>query len=87
MGNENSAGADRSSPAKGNEPKLATPDLKEMMRRSAAGTIEAEDAENPDSKLRLNDEVDTLYDDGLDVDEEAGTLAGTRGNTPGIAKP
>jgi hypothetical protein len=87
MGNENSAAADRSTPAKGSEPKLATPDLKEMLRRSAASTIEAEEAGDPDTKIRLNDEGDTLYEDGLEVDAEPDTLAGTRGNTPGIAKP
>ncbi len=42
---------------------------------------------NPDAKLRLDEEDDSLYDDGLNVDTDAGGLAGTRGNTPGIAKP
>jgi hypothetical protein len=87
MGNENSAGADRSTPAKGSEPILATPDLKEMLRRSAESTSEAEEAGDPDTSIRLNDEGDTLYEDGLEVDEEPDTLAGTRGTTPGIAKP
>lgn len=40
-----------------------------------------------DTRLHVDGEEDTLYDDGLEVDEEAGQLAGTRGDTPGIAKP
>ena len=42
---------------------------------------------NPDVELRLDEEDDSLYDDGLEVDTGAGGLAGTHGTTPGIAKP
>ena len=42
---------------------------------------------NPDTQLHVDDDDDSLYDDGLDIDKDAGGLAGTRGNTPGIAKP
>ncbi len=37
---------------------------------------------NPDTELRLNDEKDTLYNDGLDIKEDSDTLAGTRGKAP-----
>ena len=33
-----------------------------------------------DGKLHLDDEKDALYEDGLDVDDESLTLAGTQGN-------
>jgi hypothetical protein len=40
---------------------------------------------NPDTELRLDGEEDTLYDDGLDLqDDDPDTLAGTRGNSSGI---
>jgi hypothetical protein len=37
---------------------------------------------NPDRELRLDGERDTLYDDGLDIDTDSDTLAGTDGNGP-----
>lgn len=52
-----------------------------------AQTQPASARRNVDTKVRLDGEVDTLYDDGLEVDKEAGELAGARGDTPGIAKP
>lgn len=33
-----------------------------------------------DGELHLDDEKDTLFDDGLDVEDESLTLAGTQGN-------
>jgi hypothetical protein len=33
----------------------------------------------PDSELHLDDEKDTLYDDGLDVEDDSETLADTKG--------
>jgi hypothetical protein len=42
---------------------------------------EYEKRRNPDTELRLDDEEDTLYDDGLDVeDDDEQPLAGTRGS-------
>jgi hypothetical protein len=46
-----------------------------------------DDNSNPDAKLRLDEEDDSLYNDGLNVDKDAAGLIGTRGQTPGIAKP
>jgi hypothetical protein len=37
---------------------------------------------NPDRELRLDGEKDTLYDDGLDIDTDGDTLAGTDGKGP-----
>jgi hypothetical protein len=40
---------------------------------------------DPDTELRLDGEDDTLYDDGLDLeDDDPDTLAGTRGKSSGI---
>lgn len=43
---------------------------------------EYEKTRNPDTELRLDGEKDSLYDDGLDIDEDTDTLAGTRGSSP-----
>jgi hypothetical protein len=44
-----------------------------------------EKGRDPDTELRLDDEADTLYDDGLDLeDDDPDTLAGTRGKSSGI---
>jgi hypothetical protein len=37
-----------------------------------------------DTELRLNEEKDSLYDDGLDIEEDDSPLAGTRGSSSGI---
>jgi len=34
-----------------------------------------------DDELHLDDEKDTLYDDGLDVEDDSETLSGTRADT------
>jgi hypothetical protein len=33
----------------------------------------------PDAELHLDEEKDTLYNDGLDIEDDSETLAGTRG--------
>jgi hypothetical protein len=45
-----------------------------------------EKSRNPDTELRLDGEKDSLYNDGLDIDEEdtEDPLLGTRGNSSGI---
>ena len=51
----------------------------------AADHLEYEEQRNPDTELRLDGEADTLYDDGLEVDEgEDEPPAGTRGDSFGI---
>jgi hypothetical protein len=37
---------------------------------------------NPDVRLRLDGEKDTLYNDGLEIDSDGGPLAGTDGAGP-----
>jgi hypothetical protein len=54
-------------------------------RRLRSGDLGgAKDKRNPDTELRVDDEEDTLYDDGLDIEEDDETLAGTRGPAPGV---
>jgi len=36
---------------------------------------------NADAELHLDDEKDTLYDDGLDVEDDSETFADTKGST------
>lgn len=45
-----------------------------------------ERSRNPDTELHLDGEKDTLYNDGLDIDEDDSDdpLFGTRGNSSGI---
>lgn len=40
----------------------------------------------PDAELRLEGEKDDLYDDGLEIEEDDETLAGTRGGGSAGAK-
>jgi hypothetical protein len=51
-------------------------------RKTAVDHDEYEKRRNPDTELRLDDEEDTLYDDGLDIedDDDDQPLAGTRGS-------
>ena len=65
----------------------ATPVDAEARPQDTTGQAEQTPDVRPDVELHLNDEDDSLYDDGLDVDHDDGGLAGTRGDTPGIAKP
>jgi hypothetical protein len=59
------------------------------LRRAELGGSEAPEAvdhvaqaklRKPDADLHLDDEKDTLFTDGLDVEDESLTLAGTQGN-------
>lgn len=63
------------------------PELK--LRGAALGGSESKNApdhsdyereRNPDTELHLDGEKDTLYSDGIDVDEELDTWAGTDGS-------
>ena len=54
-------------------------------RKRAVDHAEYEKRRNPDTELHLDDEEDTLYNDGLDLEDDSGdTLAGTRGDSHGI---
>ena len=42
--------------------------------------LENKKTKSPDTELRTDDEKDTLYDDGLDVEDDSETLIDTHGN-------
>jgi hypothetical protein len=56
----------------------------------AADHVKYNKKRNPDTELHLDGEKDSLYDDGLEIDEEdseSDTLAGTRGAGSTVLKP
>jgi hypothetical protein len=55
-------------------------------QKKAADHAVYERSRNPDTELHLDGEKDTLYNDGLDIDEDDpdDPLLGTRGNSSGI---
>jgi hypothetical protein len=77
-------GIDKPAPDTDAERKLRGGALKGSEQKSAVDHTTYEKARNPDTELHLDGEEDTLYNDGLDVDEDSDTLAGTRGNSSGI---
>jgi hypothetical protein len=84
MGNPNSTNDDNKT-ATAAERKLRGTGLKGSEQKSAADHLPYEERRNPDTELHLDDEKDTLYHDGLDLEDDSGeTLAGTRGDSSGI---
>lgn len=84
MGNANTPNDPKESSA-GGERRLRGGALDGAETKTAADHVKYEKQRNPDTELRLDDEADTLYDDGLDVeDDDPDTLAGTRGKSSGI---
>jgi len=81
MGNDNSPSDDRSTIDSAGERKLRGSALKGSEQKAAADHVEYETGRNPDTELHLDGETDTLYSDGIDVEEEFDTLAGTRGSS------
>lgn len=55
--------------------------LKGSDQKDAPDHVEYEMGRNPDTELRLDGEPDTLYSDGIDIEEDFDTLAGTRGSS------
>jgi hypothetical protein len=55
--------------------------LRGSEQKSAADHVEYEVGRNPDTELHLDGETDSLYSDGLDLEEDFDTLAGTRGSS------
>jgi hypothetical protein len=77
--------SDDKAPATASERKLRGSALKGSEQKSAADHTTYEEERNPDTELHLDGETDSLYSDGLDVEDDSGdTLAGTRGNSSGI---
>jgi hypothetical protein len=53
------------------------------MGRNSDKTSDAaasEKARNPDTEIRVDDEKDTLYNDGLDIGDDSETYADTHAN-------
>jgi hypothetical protein len=85
MGNANLSDEDKARAAKADENRLRGKGLKGAEEKTAADHAAYEERRNPDTELRVDGEVDTLYDDGLDLEEDADeTPAGTRGSSSGI---
>jgi hypothetical protein len=85
MGNASSSSDDKSTPASSAERRLRGDALDGSEQKNSVDHAKYEKGRSPDTELRLDGEEDTLYDDGLDVnDDEAETLAGTRGTSAGI---
>ncbi len=84
MGNTNTPN-DPTAPTPGGEGRLRGKELTGSETKRAADHVQYEEGHDPDKELRLDDEKDTLYDDGLDLeDDDPDTLAGTRGKSSGI---
>ena len=85
MGNGNSSDNDKARGATASERNLRGTALKGSEQKSAADHTTYEERRNPDTELHVDEERDTLYNDGLDLEDDSGeTLAGTRGNSSGI---
>jgi hypothetical protein len=70
---------------KGPKSRLRGSALEGSDQKTAPDHMDYEKSRDPDAELRLDGEEDTLYNDGLDVDEDdSDELAGTRGNSSGI---
>jgi hypothetical protein len=85
---DNSADKDDSSDndnrATSGERRLRGGDLGGSEKKRAVDHEDYEKQRNTDTELRLNEEDDSLYDDGLDIEEDDSPLAGTRGPSSGI---
>jgi hypothetical protein len=76
---------DDKAPATASERQLRGSALKGSEQKSAADHTTYEERRDPDTELQLDGEKDTLYNDGLDLEDDSGeTLAGTRGDSAGI---
>jgi hypothetical protein len=60
-----------------NERQLRGKNLDGSDQKDAVDHTDYEKNRNPDAELHLDDETDTLYNDGLDVEDDSETLADT----------
>jgi hypothetical protein len=72
--------------AEAKEPRLRGAELEGADQKVAADHVTYEKSRNPDTELHLDGEDDSLYNDGLDIGDDADTLAGTDGKNPGGVK-
>jgi hypothetical protein len=85
MGDSDSTNDDDAGAATAPERRLRGAALDGSEQKSAADHTRYEERRKPDAELHLDGEPDSLYSDGLDVEDDSGeTLAGTRGNSSGI---
>jgi hypothetical protein len=66
--------------------RLRGAELEGADQKIAPDHVSYKKSRNPDAELHLDGEDDSLYNDGLDIDDDTDTLAGTDGNTPGGVK-
>ena len=81
MGNDNSPIDHGANPDSAGDRKLRGIALNGSEQRAAAEHVEYETGRNPDTELHLDGEPDTLYSDGLDIEEDFDTPAGTQGSS------
>jgi hypothetical protein len=84
MGIDNSPTDDRSTIDSAGDRKLRGVALNGSEQRAAADHVEYETGRDPDTELHLDGEADTLYSDGIDLEEDFDTLAGTDGSSGSI---
>jgi hypothetical protein len=84
MGDDNSPTDDRSAIDAAGERKLRGVALKGSEQKAAADHVGYEMGRNPDTELHLDGETDTLYSDGINLEEDFDTLAGTHGSSATI---
>ena len=85
MGNQNvneSNGVMPEGPATAEESRLRGEALEGAEQKMAVAHADYEKSRKPDSELHLDEEDDTLYNDGLDIGDGSLPLAGTDGNRP-----
>jgi hypothetical protein len=80
MGNANTDDERQGSNEQSGEDKLRGDALAGSERKRAADHTTYEKTRNPDAVLRDGDEEDTLYSDGLEVDDDAAPLGTPRGD-------
>ena len=84
MTSDNSPTDDRLTIDSAGERQLRGIALKGSEQKAVADHVEYETGRNPDTELHLDGETDSLYSDGLDLEEDFDTLAGTHGSSAAI---
>jgi hypothetical protein len=84
MGNDKADSSDKDNRATSAERRLRGGDLGGSEKKDTVDHEDYEKQRDTDTELRLNEEEDSLYDDGLDIEEDDSPLAGTRGPSSGM---
>ena len=80
MGNSDTVDGRPDKADESGETKLRGEALAGSERKRAADHTQYDESRNPDTVLRVDNEEDTLYDDGLELEDDAPTLVTTPGN-------